>query len=76
MPFHSLGDKDFLNMLNYSKYSKVVKTTKKLNASTSYNLFSHELPFYKCSDYAIMYECMTAYKKNTSCLWKQLFFRK
>ena len=61
MPFISLGDNEFSNLLRDQTYITDIEATNRRNLSQM--LFFYELPFYKCSDYTIINECMTTNNK-------------
>ena len=61
MPFISLGNNELANMLRDQNYDHDPIITTSQNKSQP--LFFHELPFYKCSDYSIINECMTTGNK-------------
>ena len=52
MPFISLGDNEFSNMLRDQNYDHDPIIT--ISQNKSQTSFFHELPFYKCSDYSIL----------------------
>ena len=60
IPFITLGNNEFSSMLRDQIFFNEVESTNRQNLSQK-SLF-HELPFYKCSDYAIINECMTTKK--------------
>ena len=59
MPFISLGNNEFSSMLRDQTFFNEVEPT---NRHLSQKSLFHELPFYKCSDYAIINEFMTTKK--------------
>ena len=60
MPFITLGNNEFSSMLRDQIFFNKLESTTRQNLSQK-SLF-HELPFYKCSDYAIINECKTTKK--------------
>ena len=60
-PFHELSDNEISSMFGDLNHEiNISRNGERLNNPV---LFSHALPFYSCSDYTVMYECMPANSK-------------
>ena len=60
-PFYLLSDIEISNM--FCDLTGEINLSSKDKGGIKHDLFSNELPFYSCSDYAVMYECMSANTK-------------